>query len=275
MWSRKKVTIIIADHIILPEPLIALIESLSYQDIKTPCLWHQLNSQFKIKPQHFNARTFASIETHLNAKRVMRADPVSVQAGLNGAIVMDNKPNDLSLDQALEVGKAIKPDLNDFNLQLEITSAHRWYVFGDTISDFSALPTFCAQEQMLMDYRQIQDLNHLVNQLQITLYNLDINQQRAKAGQPEINSLWFWGVCDYSAKTVQSKNHQILFSDDEEIDLYARNFNITLKSLSDITPDLNNALIVINDDPDEDIWQTISRLESKNLSFNYRGIQYQ
>ncbi len=274
MFSPKKVTIIIADEVVLPENIINLIEQRQYQQLEQPCIWHRLNDSFKIKSKYFNAKVFAKYETTITSHRLMRADPIFVQAGLNGAVVMNNKLTDLSPNQANKIGAAIKPDLRDFGLKLEIASPNRWYVFGDNVPEFDVSPTLCIKEQKLQTY-QDKNLNQLANQLQVTLYNLKINQQRAQNRQPEINSLWFWGACDFKSRQVKAKFNQILFADDEEIMMYAKYFKIKLNPLSKIKPDISNALIVINHNPEADIWQAIANIQNKNLSFEYRGICYQ
>jgi len=273
LFSRNYPRIIITDNVRLPEAAVAIIAARTASSLSSNCVWYRLNHEFKIDPRYFNANVFADFEVKHKAKRIMRADPVCIVTGLNGAMLADSKPKDLKINQAIKISEELMSELTELDMQLEVATANRWYILADKIRDFSSLPTPCAQNKMLSLDRENLTLNKLNNKLQIALYNSAVNQERNALGLNEINSLWFWGVCDYKAKRPKSRVKKTIFSDDAEIKMYAKYFNIKFKPLTEFTLNYKNAIAVITSDNSQ-FWQRLESMSPGKLSLEYQGLEY-
>ncbi|MDB6164703.1 MAG: putative phosphotransferase [Xanthomonadaceae bacterium] len=135
----------------------------------------------------------------------LRADPAWVRAEMNGARLF-------ACGDGLQPGHddvdALLPDLQplfgDAGFALDAPVPSRWYV---RLPRHSPLPTFLEPEDALgtelSDYLIPVDdgdasvtrrWRALLNEVQVVLHNHPHNGRRVAAGQPPINSLWFWGA---------------------------------------------------------------------------------
>ena len=111
---------------------------------------------------------------------------------------------DITKQESAALIAEIQPLLEEFNGQLLPLHADSWLL---TLADmpnltFSALPEVSGKG---VDGNLPQGVDQrpwvrLWNEIQMQLYDADINQQRISAGKLPINSVWFWGAGSFIAK---------------------------------------------------------------------------
>lgn len=128
----------------------------------------------------------------------LRADPAHVRMDINAGRLL--ACGDLGLDEA-EVADFLKPLkilFGDAGFPISAPVPQRWYL---ALPRESKLPAFADPEDVLGDdiapHLPAGDLGRrwrsLLNEAQILLHNHPRNAERAAAGKPTVNSLWFWG----------------------------------------------------------------------------------
>ena len=129
----------------------------------------------------------------------LRADPCHVRPDMTGARVLAIGELGLSHDEAQALLAPLRPLFGDRGFQLSAPVPSRWYV---ALPVESKLPAFSPPDQVLGDDL----LSHLpdgpdgrrwralLNEAQVSLHNHPVNEARAKAGKPAVNSLCFWGA---------------------------------------------------------------------------------
>lgn len=128
----------------------------------------------------------------------LRADPCHVRPDMTGARVLAIGELGLSHDEAQALLAPLRPLFGDLGFQLSAPVPSRWYV---ALPIESKLPAFSPPEQVLGDdlLTHLPDgpdgrrWRALLNEAQVTLHNHPVNEARAKAGKPAVNSLCFWG----------------------------------------------------------------------------------
>lgn len=98
----------------------------------------------------------------------------------------------------------IQPLLEEFNAKLISQQPDSWLL---TLADmpnltFTALPEVSGKgvDSHLPQGSDQRRWISLWNEIQMQLYDADINQQRISAGKLPINSVWFWGAGTFTAK---------------------------------------------------------------------------
>lgn len=147
------------------------------------------------------ARPYAALgylaDSGESRRHVMRADPVHLSAGREGAMLFDNTMLKLGPEEAESLAEIVRPYLDEFAAGLKVMQPDRWYllceqppriqthplmqVVGCDVSD--RLPTGADQVR----WRQ------LFNEIQMLLHEAPVNKVREQHGQLPVNSLWFWG----------------------------------------------------------------------------------
>lgn len=108
---------------------------------------------------------------------------------------------DVTLDEAQGIAAAVQPLLDDFHASLQVLTPEEWIVEMPTLPDVS----FTAKEGLhslpvtaaLPQGHAAADWTRLWNEIQMLLFDNEVNQQREAAGKVPINSLWFWGGADW------------------------------------------------------------------------------
>lgn len=129
----------------------------------------------------------------------LRADPCHVRPDMNGARVLAIGELGLGHDEAQALLAPLRPLFGDVGFQLSAPVPSRWYV---ALPIGSKLPLFSPPEQVLGDdlFEHLPDgpegrrWRALLNEAQMILHNHPVNEVRAKAGLPAVNSLCFWGA---------------------------------------------------------------------------------
>lgn len=128
----------------------------------------------------------------------LRADPSHVRVDLGAGRMLACGELGLSRPQAEALAQSLKPLFGDEGFPISVGHESRWYlmlprevrlpafappcdVLGDDI--FAHLPQGEAGRRWC----------RLLSEAQIVLHNHPLNTQRAVAGLPAVNSLWFWG----------------------------------------------------------------------------------
>jgi len=134
----------------------------------------------------------------------LRADPAWVRPDISGARLFacgeGLQPTQADCDALLP---ALRPLFGDAGLQLDAPMPSRWYL---RMPSGSKLPAFADPSDALGadvfeflpadadgDAALGRRWRSLLNEAQVVLHNHPWNAQRAAAGKPPINSLWFWG----------------------------------------------------------------------------------
>lgn len=127
----------------------------------------------------------------------LRADPVHVSADRDGLILIDNSRFTLSQHDALALAADINMLLKPYGLILEVPGPYRWYLRMHDDLKLRTTPIDSIVGQDILPYMPSGDdrinLIQLMNDIQMTLHDSDINKKREKENALPINSVWFWG----------------------------------------------------------------------------------
>lgn len=134
---------------------------------------------------------------------VLRADPCYLHADRDRLLLF---ADDLALtaQESAELIAEIQPLFAEFGGELVAEQPESWLLNLATMPDltFSALPEVTGKgvDKYLPTGADQQNWIRLWNEIQMKLYDTDINQQRIADGKLPINSVWFWGVGAFVAK---------------------------------------------------------------------------
>ncbi len=127
----------------------------------------------------------------------LRADPVHVQADRDGLILIDNNQFTISQHDALVLSADIHSLLDAHDLALEVPVPTRWYLRIKEDLKIKTTPIDAVTGQTVLPFMPDGDdrlnLRQLMNDIQMTLHNAELNKQRVQEHKLPINSLWFWG----------------------------------------------------------------------------------
>ncbi len=147
----------------------------------------------------------------------IRAEPVQMIADRDSLVMMP--PQELALTDA-----ELEALFNDFNqhfkqdgVQLEWGSHRDWYCRLPQVVDLTTTALTDAAYQNVKDlYPQgtvAQYWHQLINETQMLFYAHPVNEARRQNGQPEINSIWFWGEGQLLPSQTVSRPETSLWSD--------------------------------------------------------------
>ena len=129
--------------------------------------------------------------------RVMLAQAVHLRADLQSAVVVPIELSDRSLE---EIDMLINDLSGLFNAECDVTAltGGRYLVEFKTLDAPTHYPHILSvlgktANPYIEQTRQDLDWYRLVNEMQMFLYQHDVNRERAARGELPINSLWFWG----------------------------------------------------------------------------------
>lgn len=134
----------------------------------------------------------------------LRADPAHVRADINGARLLGyGAALSLTAQDSAAFLPALRPLFGNAGFQLDAPTPTRWYL---KLPQGARLPTFTPPEDALgadvFDHLpgstesspEARRWRTLASEAQVVLHNHPRNAERAQAGLPAINSLWFWGA---------------------------------------------------------------------------------
>ena len=138
--------------------------------------------------------------------------PVYLKSDINNAIVYPVEDNDGDIDILIN-------DLSDYfkeDCSIENLSPDSWLMTLHECQPPTSIPHYLtATGKKVTHYLQQAKTNlewfKLFNEMQMYLFQHDINQKRTSAGLSIINSLWCWGADEYTDEVLQDT---AWFSDD-------------------------------------------------------------
>jgi hypothetical protein len=132
-----------------------------------------------------------------NAAAMMRLDPVHLEPAGDGLVV--SPPGRLDRASAEALAGAVGDALDRDPLP-RVGAPGRWYASRPGLADARWSEPEAAYGRNAYDVMPAgpggAGLRRLMNEIQMVLHEHEVNQARAAAGLPEVNSLWPWGWSD-------------------------------------------------------------------------------
>lgn len=127
----------------------------------------------------------------------MRVDPIHVSPDRDGLILMDNNRFNLSQHDALALAAEVNKVLEPHGLILEVPVPYRWYVKLNERYQLQTTPLDLIVGKDILPFMPVGDDRvkwiQLLNEIQMTLHDSEINLMRQQEKKLPINSVWFWG----------------------------------------------------------------------------------
>jgi hypothetical protein len=155
----------------------------------------------------------------------LRADPAYVRPDINGArLLAYGDALALTQEEVAELLRPLRPLFGDTGFTLDAPTPSRWYL---RLPREARLPAFNSPDEALgadlfehlPEGPEGRRWRSLLSEAQVTLHNHPVNERRAAAGKPPVNSLWFWGASTLPDHVATS--HTAIFSDDDAIRAFA------------------------------------------------------
>ncbi len=128
----------------------------------------------------------------------MRADPVHLRPDRDGLILMDSFILGLSQHDALAIATEVNKVLSHYGWVLEVPYEDRWYIRMDKAPELTTteLPAMISKDirHHLPQGKDAALFHNLLNEIQMQLFDCDVNQLRESKGELPVNSVWFWGL---------------------------------------------------------------------------------
>ncbi len=127
----------------------------------------------------------------------LRADPVHVSADRDGLILIDNNRFTLNQRDALALAADINLLFEPYGISIEVPAPTRWYLRVNEDYEIRTVPIDSIVGKDILPFMPTGDdrinVIQLMNDIQMTLHNSDVNKRREQEKQLPINSVWFWG----------------------------------------------------------------------------------
>ena len=155
----------------------------------------------------------------------LRADPAYVRPDINGArLLAYGDALALTQEEVAELLRPLRPLFGDTGFTLDAPTPSRWYL---RLPREARLPAFDSPDEALgadlfehlPEGPEGRRWRTLLSEAQVILHNHPVNERRAAAGKPPVNSLWFWGASTLPDHVTTT--HSAIFSDDEAIRAFA------------------------------------------------------
>ena len=166
----------------------------------------QLLRHFDLLPRGWPAAalTRSRDATDAGSAQWLRADPAWIRPDINGARMFAcGEGMQLTQDDVDALLPALRTLFGDAGFPIDAPDPSRWYL---RLPEGAPLPSFPDPEEtlgadMVELFARAGDAPDagmrrwrvLLNEAQVALHNHPWNARRAAAGQPPVNSLWFWG----------------------------------------------------------------------------------
>lgn len=147
-------------------------------------------------------------------QQLIKADPCYLHPDRDRLLLFaDNL--DITKQESTALIAEIQPLLEEFDCTLQALDTESWVLTLAKMPalSFTALPEVNGKgvDNNLPQGDDQRSWIRLWNEIQMQLYNAEVNQQRISAGKLPINSIWFWGAGKFIAKEnewiqVQGKN---------------------------------------------------------------------
>jgi len=127
----------------------------------------------------------------------LRADPVHVSADRDGLILIDNNRFNLNQRDALALAADINLLFEAYGISLEVPVPYRWYLRVNEDYKLKTVPVDSIVGKDILPFMPTGDdrinVIQLMNDIQMTLHDSDVNKRREQEKELPINSVWFWG----------------------------------------------------------------------------------
>jgi len=127
----------------------------------------------------------------------MRADPVYLAADREGLVLMDSSTFSLDLQEALVLAADIRDLLAEEGLELEVPVTDRWYLKLHEPANVTTTPIHEVVAKDIHRYLPAGSgrdrWSRLLNEIQMTLHNCPVNEERQQRSELPVNSIWCWG----------------------------------------------------------------------------------
>ena len=182
---------------VLPESLSRILKKSKFEQ-KTFSLSHLLFNHFSQKPLIINDLPVVNLSGIQGS--FVRADPCYLHADRD-KLLLFSQGLELSDDEAEELVQEVQPLLTDLGTGLTKQSNTEWLLNLTHPADvtFSAMEEVEGQavDPFLPSGKERGEWLRLWNEIQMQLYNADINQRRLAQNKLPVNSLWFWGAGEF------------------------------------------------------------------------------
>lgn len=160
-----------------------------------------------------------------SASAWLRADPAYVRPDINGArLLAYGRALALTREEVDELLHPLRPLFGDAGFPIDAPTTSHWYL---RLPREARLPPFNGPDEALgadlfehlPEGPEGRRWRALLSEAQVVLHNHPVNAQRAAAGKPPVNSLWFWGgsaLPDHVTTTYTA-----IFSDDDAFQAFA------------------------------------------------------
>lgn len=146
----------------------------------------------------------------------LRADPVHLSPDRDGLVLMDSFVLGLSQHDALAVAAEVNRVVANQGWRVEVPYEDRWYIRLDEPLSLRTTELADVVGQDIAPYLPEGEdagwILTLLNEIQMQLFNADINHHREANGELPVNSVWFWGMG--SVATMPGQNWSMVFGDD-------------------------------------------------------------
>lgn len=113
-------------------------------------------------------------------------------------LLLFNRDLDLTLPEAESIAELVQPLLADFNARLTVQTPQQWLLELDSMPELELVALEGLHGLPVTEFlpRGLQSQNwvRLWNEIQMLLFDCEINRQREVEGKVPINSVWFWGL---------------------------------------------------------------------------------
>ncbi|MAS82727.1 MAG: hypothetical protein CMF45_08560 [Legionellales bacterium] len=174
----------------------------NYQTLNSSSASYDLCELFGLTAKEENDLPIAAISRLIDDNQPsegvwLRADPVHIRADRDGLILIDNNQFTISQHDALALASDINIILKPYELELEVPDPYRWYLRIKDDLKIRTAPIDSVVGRDILPFMPSGDgrsnLTQLMNDIQMTLHDSDVNKKREQEKMLPINSLWFWG----------------------------------------------------------------------------------
>jgi len=163
---------------------------------------------FESQQKHFPPHAVYCYHYDFNdfpTEAVLLATPIHLQTGMTDVTIDGLAVTDISSVEAEALQVLVNQHFQQDSVRLERSAAGNWYV----LLPFSLMPevTYPADDVLgnslfpfLHQTKQL-EWNRLLNELQMLLYNANVNQRREEKGLRSVSSFWLWGNSQYYNST--------------------------------------------------------------------------
>ncbi len=236
------------------------------------CLFNHFSQQ----PQIGTDLPMAALESQQGAALSLKVDPCYIHADRDRLLLFSQ---DLALteQESVELIAEVQPLLEEVGI-LKQHAVKSWTLQLSQPSniDFSALDDVegKAVETYLPSGQDKRQWHRLWNEIQMQLYNADVNARRIANKQLPINSVWFWGQGDFTpkghhwatiwgqspllTKLVEASGHQAVHLLEDRLSSFTKGRHLGLLTPLNTEADWQTQLQVLDKTVFEPLWQQLS-----------------